>query len=463
MDDPLLGTIKEGLLMAVHEVPLADLREIRGHLDPFLEQFVDCVHTRPSRAHFKTYVSGQTSDLERKSMEPIALEFGVPPRSLQEFMEIHRWDEDALRLRLHQVVRQQHPSLESLAIIDETGMPKKGEKTAGVQRQYCGATGKKDNCVVSVHIGYCTESIAALVDSDLFIPEGWCNDPGRRKAAGIPENLIFREKWKISLDLLDRCQKNGLIFRYLAADEYYGRGREFREGVAQRGIIYVVDVPRDITGWFEFPELKTGPRGGVGLSESSPKALPVESWMKSDTSEWETFLVKETEKGPVVWKVRRTPFWAWKAGLPGNREELLVVQNQLEEGVTKFFLSNAPPECPTETLLGVAFNRAEIEHLFEVAKGEIGFDHFEMRKYRPLQRHFVVSMVSLLFLMQESRRLEKKTLGGARLKSARRWRRNWAPRNQKRLGKLAWKKSERKFNTGRSAGERRRSRIKKRR
>ena len=152
-------------------IEIQDLKQIRIHLDRFLEEFGDCIKTAPSRCHLRTYIGGQISDLPRKSVEPIALEAGIAPRSLQEFLGIHRWDEEAVRYRVQKLVNRDHADENAIAVVDETGFAKKGDKTPGVQRQYCGATGKIDNCVVTVHLGYIAGEFHALIDSDLFLPE----------------------------------------------------------------------------------------------------------------------------------------------------------------------------------------------------------------------------------------------------------------------------------------------------
>jgi SRSO17 transposase len=148
-----------------------ELKNLRPRLGQFLRHFNGGIKTSASREHFRRYVRGQLSDLERKSIAPIALQAGVAPLSLQEFVEIHRWQPDEVRARLQGIVMQEHADPNAMGIIDETSYAKKGDKTAGVQRQYCGAMGKKENCVVTVHLGYVTDEFHALVDSDLYLPE----------------------------------------------------------------------------------------------------------------------------------------------------------------------------------------------------------------------------------------------------------------------------------------------------
>lgn len=297
-----------------------------------------------------------------------------------------------------------HADENAIALIDETSVPKKGDKTAGVQRQYCGAAGKKDNCVVTVHLGYAARDFAALLDGDLYLPEeSWSQNPQRREEAGIPAHLQYRSKWRIALDLLQRTIANGVRFKYLAADEFYGRARPFREGVAALGVQYVVEIACNLRGWMREVHVLTSRKGQPRLARGQPRSRRVDAlWLRGGPS-WEAFHIKDTERGPVVWEARATPFFPQAGRRPGARQWLLVARHVLT-GEIKYFLSNAPAGTPAEVLLHVAFSRAVIEQLFETAKGEIGFDHFEVRHYLPLQRHLVLSAVSLLFLMQESRR-----------------------------------------------------------
>ena len=392
------------------------LKKIRQNLDTFVEEFDDCIKTAPSRRHLRTYVSGQVSDLERKSIEPIALAAGVAPRTLQEFMEIHRWSEKQVASRLREIIMRDHADENAIAVIDETGYPKKGDQTACVQRQYCGATGKRDNCVISVNLTYATEDFHALIDSDLYLPEEtWHDDRRRCRLAGIPDEVVYRPKWQIALALLDRSLADGVRCQYLTADELYGGCSAFRAGVAERGLCYVVEVPCNTHGWTKKPRIVspdaysgTGrPRRKPYLAPGNQAACRIDKMWRRAGPKWELFHVKDTEKGPVVWEVRTTRFYANADGFSGSELWLIVARNRLD-GEVKYFLSNAPREACLEELLYVAFSRWRIERCFEDAKGQVGLDHFEVRQYRPLLRHLVLSMVSLLFLMRETKRLRKK-------------------------------------------------------
>jgi SRSO17 transposase len=331
----------------------------------------------------------------------MALAAGVSPRTLQEFLEIHRWDPDQVRARLQAVVMQEHADAHAIGAIDETSYAKKGTHTAGVQPQYCGATGKTDNCVVTVHLGYVSQDFHALIDSDLFLPEHtWGADRDRCRAAGIPDEVGYRPKWRIGLDLLARSWAQGVRLEWLVADEDYGQGQRFRHEVASYGIWYVVEVPCSLKGWTHRPATVQARTRQRLASWAKPSRRVDQLWQRGGPS-WEAFHVKDTDKGAVVWEVRRSRFYPWEEGLPGP-EQWLLVARQVLTGEIKYFLSNAPQDTPVTQLIDVAFSRSHIERLFEDAKGQVGLDHFEVRKYQPLMRHLVLSMVSLLFLVRQA-------------------------------------------------------------
>jgi len=373
---------------------LATLRSLRPALNRFTRQFDDCIKTRPSRDHLRTYLNGQLGCLERKSVEPIALDAKVPPRTLQEFLSIHRWDEKVVGKRLRSFVVRDHGDENAIGVIDETSFAKKGKKTAGVQRQHCGSTGKTDNCVVTVHLGYVAKDFHALLDQDLYLPEEtWSQDRSRCREAGIPDDVVYRPKWKIALELIARSRIEGVPMRWVTADEVYGRVGEFRRTVADLGLTYVVEIPASITGW-------TKPhRAGEPTKDRPVSKL----WLRGGPT-WTKYQIKQTDKGPVVWEVRETRFFPRNGGTPGKEERLLIVREVLT-GEVKYFLANASAEVPLKTLLFVAFSRWHIERLFEDGKGEVGFDHFEVRCYRSLMRHLVLTTLSLYFLCEQTQRL----------------------------------------------------------
>ncbi len=132
-------------------------------------------------------------------------------RTLQESLSWDRWDYRSMRDRVQEIVRKEHAHQRAFGVIDETSPPKKGDRTPGVQRQWCGATGKTDNCVVTVHLGYVAGDFHALLDGDLFLPEqNWSEDRARCRAAGIPDDVVYRPKWRIALELLEGAVRRGV-------------------------------------------------------------------------------------------------------------------------------------------------------------------------------------------------------------------------------------------------------------
>ena len=395
---------------------VGELRKMRRNLDTFLGKFADCIKTKASRRLLGTYVRGQVSELERKSVEPMALAAGVAPRTLQEFLGLHRWDHQAMRRRVGEIVRDEHGDPDAILVIDETGCPKKGDKTAGVQRQYCGATGKVDNCVVTVNLGYATPAFHALIDSDLYLPkERWHEDRERCREAGIPDDVVYRRKWQIGLDMLKGAQELGLPGKYVTADEHYGDSTEFRSGVAALGSTYVVEVSCSTTGWLQKPRM-TAPKGGHGkararkdapLAPGAPRQRRVDDLGQREAPRWQAYHIKESEKGPVVWEARVVRFFPAQEDLTAPARWLIVARNVLDTEV-KYFLSNAPEDTDPRVLLHVAFSRWHIERIYQDAKMQVGFDHFEVRHYLPLMRHLILSMVSLLFLARETQRVREK-------------------------------------------------------
>jgi SRSO17 transposase len=374
----------------------AQIRRLGPMLDRFLAHFSDCFSRQPTREHLAAYVRGLLSDLPRKSAEPIALGQGVPVRTLQEFLGAHRWDHGRLRDRLQQLVARDHACEHSVGTLDDSGCPKKGDKTPGVKRQYCGATGKVDNCVITVHLGYAAADFHCLLDSELYLPQEWDADRRRCDSAGIPDGLTYRPKWEIALELYDRAVANGVRFAWLTFDEGYGGKPALLRALRQRRQRYVAEVPCTFSGWLGLPALTDAGRW------AGERARAVEELLASDPrlaeQPWVPYRVKEGHKGPMVWEVKHaTLFPRREDGDPGWPLHLLVARYALDRAAVKYFVSNAPPEAAVEALLLVAFSRWRIERCFEDGKTELGLDHFEGRSYTGLLRHQRLVALAHLF------------------------------------------------------------------
>lgn len=408
-----------------------DLGKLRGELVRFVLRFKGCFRSRPTRRHFMSYVHGQLSSLPRKSVEPIADWAAVAPRTLQEFLSLAQWDEERLRDHLQYVVRTEFgPPRDygTIGVLDETSFPKRGNETACVQRQYCGSTGKIDNCVVSIHLAYVNGEDHALIDSELYVPEEtWAKDRLRCRKAGIPDDILYRPFYQIALEQVRLALERGVRLDWIGADERYGRVVAFLEGLEALQKRYVLEVPPQLTGWTVPPELLTEDSDGARrgrprlfprLADDAPPARQLGHLVRHAhafrAQPWIPYHIKDTDKGPEIWEAKAVCFYQNRGGLPFGPLWLMVACNVLD-GEVKYFLSNAGPGTPLEVLLWVAFSRWHVERCFEDKKGEIGMDHFEVRHYGSIRRHLFISMVSYLFLALERQRLGGKKPADDRL------------------------------------------------
>ena len=410
-----------------------DAQQIRG-LQPmlarFLRRFDDCFARKDTRAHLSVYVSGQLSDLPRKSVEPIALAADVPVRTLQEFLSQHRWQEDLARDRLQQIVATEHAHPHSVGIIDETSFVKQGHKTPGVQRQYLGTVGKQENGIVTVHLAYAADDFHCLLDGELFLPESWAGDSARCREANIPKGMTYRPKTEIALELYDRARASGIRFAWLTFDEWYGGKPAFLQALERRQQPFVAEVPRTLMGWIDPPRVtRRSFRRRRGRGRKTPRIVAgsrptqsVERLLERHPAliaqDWQRWRVKDGEKGPMIWEVKHAPFYLQGPdGLPSPRWHLVVARNVLDPKEMKFFVSNASPDTSVGTILLAAFSRWRVERCFEDDKSEVGLDHYEGRRYPGLKRHLILSAISYLFLARTNQRLRGKKIRVNRLPS----------------------------------------------
>jgi SRSO17 transposase len=311
-------------------VTKTELEVLVPALREFLEEFEGCA-TAPTRRLLATYVRGQLGALPRKSVKPMAREAGVAPRTLQEMLSIHRWDEDQVRHLLQRRARRGHQGPHGVGYLHETGLAKKGNKTPGVARQTCAATGRVRNCVALLHLCLVDGPYRALLDSELLVPDSWKQEPERCLAAGIPEAVTRRSRSEVALDLVDRARTSGISFGWLAIPEDLGSDRAFLAALSHRGQRVVPALP------------------------SAPQKRK-----------------------------------------PGS------------ERAHGFDLDPGPPE---EEVRAVQAAHQGAARRFEEDKREIGLEQFEVRTYRSLKRHLILSQASLLFLaeVQDRRRKEGET------------------------------------------------------
>ena len=375
-------------------------------LASFLGEFAGCFGRSEPRGKLEIYVRGQLGQLPRKSVEPMALAAGVKPRMLQEFLASDDWNEEQMCSRVQCIVARDHADPQAIGVIDESGHPKKGAKTAGVSRQYCGNTGKIDNCVMTVHLTYTSfdGKFRTMLDSSLYLPQCWHDDRDRCRAAKIPDDLVYRPKYEIALEQLDRAAADGVRFAWITADEWYTQKPVFVRGLEDRGLRYVLETPKNFALWLYDP--RTVP---------ATPAKHVENLFRYSRvlmqQPWQRYYIKDTEKGPMVWEVKHAPCWLPRGGGVVGPYWLVIARNALDPNEIKYFISNAAAGVPLEAILHVAFGRWPVERCLQDEKSELGLSHFEVRCYPALKRHLLITQVSHLFLARQTQRLRGEKSG----------------------------------------------------
>lgn len=354
----------------------------------YLGRYRDCFRQKRTMAHFDTYGRGLLSDLPRKSVEPIALKAGTAVRTLQEFLVTAHWDQERARDRLQQdlsatVAALPADSIGAVGVIDETSCQKWGEHTPGVQRQYLGCMGKVDNGIVTVHVGISKGRFQALLDADLYLPESWDADRERCRAAGIPDDVRYRPKWRIALDQLARLGGNGTRFDWLVFDEGYGAAVPFLHILNLVGQRFVAEVPVNFV-------VRKRPAGAVRRANERLTA--------ADAKAGRRYRLKHQTVKDSVWRAAEAIVWV------ADRKQRLVVAINEATAEVKYFLTNATTD-PLARVLAVAFRRWTVEHSFRLAKQEAGLMQFEGRDYLGLIRHLVLTLVVLAFVATHTERL----------------------------------------------------------
>jgi SRSO17 transposase len=361
----------------------------------YLRRFRVCFGQDRTAGHFDTYCRGLLSDLPRKTVEPIALEAGTAVRTLQEFLVTARWDHSRARnlLQRHLAdVLDERPAddLGTVGVIDETSCQKWGDQTPGVQRQYLGCGGKVDNGIVTAHLAATRGTFQALLDADLFLPEGWAADRTRCRAAGIPDDVGHRSKWQLALDQYIRARRVGLVFDWLVFDEGYGSKVPFLWVLSLVGQKFVAEVPVNFT-------VRRGPSGDPRRADECQPARQTKTWTR--------LRLGRKTLAAQVWRAKSVRVWA------ADGWQVLVTAVGERTGEVKYFVSNAVDER-LERLVRVAFRRATVEHAFRLGKQEAGLMHYEGRDCTGLARHLILSPVVLGFVATQTERLRGEKPGG---------------------------------------------------
>jgi SRSO17 transposase len=386
----------------------AQIQALGPALADFLDPFLFCCADTRTFGHLNAYCRGLLSDLPRKSVEPIALAAGAPVRTLQEFLRDHLWDHDRVTALLRRRVAGllgglPDDGLGVVLVVDETATPKKGDKTPGVQRQWCGRLGKQDNCVVTVHTAVCKGRYKALLDADLFLPASWSDDRPRCRAAGVPDGLTHRPKWAIALAQLDRVLADGLAPSWLTFDEDYGKAPGFLAGLDERRLRFVGEAARSWACSTERP-----PPGRPGRrADEVVRHDPLFTGRA-----WRRVRLPRQTLGVQTWQVKAARVWLATKGLSGTQPYWLIWAQHEATGEEKYFVSNAGEQASLATLLRAGFARWDVEHGLRVATSELGFGHFEGRSYLGLMRHLSLCLLTLAFASEQAAGLRGGKRGG---------------------------------------------------
>ena len=384
------------------------LASLEPALEKLTESFRKCFHV-PTFKHFRTYLLGLMEDLQRKNVEAIALAADMPVRTLQEFLSQHRWDHDRLHDLYQHLIADRHSCPDAIGVIDSSGHPKQGDKTPGVQRQYCGQTGKLDNCVVGVHLLYTdnhpSNPFRCMLDSELYLPKCWENDLPRRREAGIPDDLHYHPDWQIALDLIAEALANGIRFSWITFDEGFGKVPAFWLSLDAMGQRTVGEVPANFYCWPTEPKYDSlqGPFASKevrNVVQHSPVFYQ---------QEWQKIQVKDTTRGKQVWHAKAARVQLvdgdGNRSFPTDRRYWLIVARNAKTDEIKYFVSNASANTKLEDILRAAMARWHVEKWFQRAKQLAGFGKFEVRKYQGLIRHWLCSRIAMYFLAVPTTRL----------------------------------------------------------
>ena len=385
------------------------------------------------KKHAEEYIRGLLLDGERKSIEPMATRLpDGDVQALQQFVNQSPWPSLEVRASLARKVEKEFVP-EAYWLIDEVSFPKQGKHSVGVARQYCGALGKTANCQVAVTLDLGTEESSTPLDWALYLPEQWVEDSLRRKKAGIPEEITFKTKTELALDLIDEVRAWGLEHRLVLADSVYGDSYKFREGLRNRELDYVVQVEGDLTAWTEDPhpsELPMKQGGKIHRKRLYAEELPPVRSLRQiakdlPSQSLRNITWREGTKGPLCSRFARVIVWMANGLVQGKTmkvpaEELLIEWPEKSEEPVKFWLSSLNPHRTAwRGLVRKAKGRYRIDQDYREMKRELGLDHFEGRSWQGWHHH--VTLISLAYSFLVLERLGNKKTSGLTLPAVRRW------------------------------------------
>lgn len=388
-----------------------DIEQFMEEMKSYTRLFVPA-YQRPEQWEWsEAYLSGLLGDAVRKNVERMALELGEKVRSMQYFIGQSPWKVEPV-LAIHQrLVGETLGEVDGVALIDESGVVKQGDDSVGVAAQYCGSVGKIANSQMGVYLGYASRKGYSLIESQLFLPDEWFDEEHatKRAACGVPGEQKSQTKPEIGLELLQRAvQRGSLPFQWVAADELYGDSPAFRDGVAALNKFYYTEIKCSSLIWRTQPEMYLPEWKGHGRRPTRLRLRNLaEGPVRVDAlvalippTGWTTATIKEGSKGPIVCDFAFLRIIEARKNLPGPEVWLIIRRNLNDPAVVKFYFSNAPVETPVSEFIRISGMRWPIETIFEEAKGEVGFDHYEMRSWIGWHHHMLLVALAHHFLVR---------------------------------------------------------------
>jgi SRSO17 transposase len=423
----------------------ADLDGLVEELGAYHAHFAPLFQRREQRAWAAVYLRGLlTADVPRKNVEALALRLlGAGPaaerqvRALQQFVGEGGWDDAALLAAHQRLVDATLGEDDGVLLVDGHETPKQGAHSVGVLRQWCGHTGKKDNCQAGVYLGYASRQGYTLLDRRLYLPAPWFTAAyrDRWRACAIPRGTPFRTKHELAGELVEVAAER-MRARWVACDEGYGNSPALLDRWAATGLWYLAEVARATQVWFlsepdgqtprAAPQRRVPPRtrsrrGPAPTKErlhpASPPKQRADAWAAAvPAARWQRYRLLEGSKGPLVVEVVAARVVAVRDRLPGPACWLLIrrtLPQGGEEPEYKYYLSNAPAETPLPELVRISGLRWPIEACFAECGQELGLDDYEVRSWRGWHHHLSLVLLAHHFLVRLQRRLDPRE-GGLR-------------------------------------------------
>ena len=386
------------------------IEKMAEELVAFHEEFHDAFCREEQRILGQYYLQGLLGDVRRKNIEAIALKYlgASRVRSLQKFITNYRWDDTVIMAKAQAILSELIGEENGMITLDGSDIPKKGNKSVGVARQYCGNTGKRDNCQAGVFVGYTSSKGYGLIERELYIPEQWFSEEyaERCRKCQVPADLMFKTKNQIGLELIGKVLDTNLFpAEWVGFDAGFGCDSNFRDAVDSMELMYLGDIKKNTLVWLNRPQVGIPAYNGRGRRAEKEQALagqelPVHvSDIANDPElEWEITILAEGAKGPIIARVSFMRVVEYRDGLPGK--DLWLIMRRDTDGKLRYAFSNAPVDIAKEELQRALIMRWPIEQCFEDGKKHLGMDHYEHRSWPGRHRQMTYVILAQLFLLR---------------------------------------------------------------